>query len=489
MGKRMTLKEIIEFAAHSADVQQNLLTDGKLNCLYEEMPGYFEQIDQYMTSQGILPGDGIAYECTNTVPGALTLLYLLTHHRHFVLLPPSDGHRQTDKNRLDLKPVPHFCQYRVAINNTIQDVQPEDFLQIGQNPQYNGLQVAEAHAQPKGAVYLRTSGSMGVSKITVHAHAKLLDNALNCVKRFGLESSDRVAIPVPIFHMYGLGAGFLPAIAARASIDLQQKSNLLRYLGRERKFNPNVAYLTPTLCDLFVQGRKTKRPYKRVVTATQRIKEDTFYKFDAQFGGLLNLYGSTELGAIATSMPNDPVTLRATTIKPMPNVQLHVERSGRGQEAAGILRCQHPAGFTGYVDEEGAWIQRLAADGWYETGDVAQALANGSFRIVGRAKNSVNRRGYLVLFADIERAMEKISNIEQVVVVAAKGESRQGQRIAAFCMPEAGAPNDETGSQIRQRCLDLLPNYAVPDDVFVMQTFPALPNGKVDRQALMARVS
>lgn len=487
----MGLKEIIELAAGSADVQQNLLTDGKQSCLYEEMPGYFEQIDQYMTTQGILAGDGIAYECSNTVPGALALLYLLTHHHHFVLLPPSDESLGGSEKGLDLKPVPYFCQYRITINRSVASLQAEEFLQIEQNPQYNGLQVAQAHGQPNGTVYLRTSGSMGISKITVHAHAKLLDNALNCVKRFGLESSDRVAIPVPIFHMYGLGAGFLPAIAANACIDLQSKSNLLRYLGRERKFNPNVAYLTPTFCDLLVQGRKSSRSYKRVVTATQRIKEETFYKFDAQFGGLVNLYGSTELGAIATSIPNDPVGLRATTIKPMPNVQLYVEHSGNELEAAGILRCQHPAGFTGYVNEEGAWIQRLAADEWYETGDLAQALANGSFRIVGRAKNSVNRRGYLVLFADIERAMEKISNIQKVVVVSAKGESRQGQRIAAFCLPNSENRNQPlpNGFQIRQQCMNLLPNYAVPDDVFVMHTFPALPNGKVDRQALMAKVS
>jgi hypothetical protein len=51
-----------------------------------------------------------------------------------------------------------------------------------------------------------------------------------------------MTIPVPIFHMYGLGAAFLPGILAGASIDFQANSNLLKYLQREKDFNPNIAW-------------------------------------------------------------------------------------------------------------------------------------------------------------------------------------------------------------------------------------------------------
>jgi acyl-CoA synthetase (AMP-forming)/AMP-acid ligase II len=76
----------------------------------------------------------------------------------------------------------------------------------------------------------------------VHSHDKLLKNAQNCVNRWELDGKDRMTIPVPIFHMYGLGAAFLPGILAGASIDFQANSNLLKYLQREKDFNPNIAW-------------------------------------------------------------------------------------------------------------------------------------------------------------------------------------------------------------------------------------------------------
>jgi acyl-coenzyme A synthetase/AMP-(fatty) acid ligase len=56
------------------------------------------------------------------------------------------------------------------------------------------------NASPK--IYLQTSGSTGSPKMAAHLHTKLMGNAFNCVERLGLTSEDRIAIPVPIFHMY-----------------------------------------------------------------------------------------------------------------------------------------------------------------------------------------------------------------------------------------------------------------------------------------------
>jgi acyl-CoA synthetase (AMP-forming)/AMP-acid ligase II len=56
--------------------------------------------------------------------------------------------------------------------------------------------------------------------MAAHLHTKLMGNAFNCVERLGLTSEDRIAIPVPIFHMYGLAAAFLPRVVVGTSIDL-----------------------------------------------------------------------------------------------------------------------------------------------------------------------------------------------------------------------------------------------------------------------------
>lgn len=494
----MKLKETIELAARSADRQNNFLTDGQQSCSYQEMPRLLEQIDRSVRAHGILIGDCVAFECANTLFDALALLYLLAYRHHFVLLPrvddgksPANSSDQADAAPT-LKPVPHFCQYRIAVDadGVEQGQSPGDRLRIGLNPQYNGLRVAEAHHLPEGAVYLRTSGSMGTSKIVVHNHDNLLGNARNCVEKYGYAAEDRLAIPVPIAHMYGGFAAFLPAILVGASVDLQEKSNLLKYLGREKRFQPNVAYVTPALCSMLLQAFKSPRSYKFIVTSGQRINEQLFRDFDARVGGcLVNQYGSSEMGAIAACSPREPVEVKERTIgQPMKGVELRIANP-ESESNAGELQCRHPFGYEGYVDEAGDWLTQRVSDGWYATGDLAKQDDRGDISVVGRVQNSVNRDGYLILLSDIERIMEQFEQIEQVVVVASTEENRRGPRLTAFCVP---TPDSALESQhVRAICFDRLPKYAVPDDVRLVDALPLLPSGKVDQRRLkaMAEVS
>ncbi len=485
----MTFAKIIEQVTSSAKSQNNILTDGLLTCSYQEIPAILKSIDNHFLKATTEIGleNHLAFECANSVPGALILLYLLKQGYSLVLLPSAG----TKAKEPGFKPaIPKFCQYRITVKASLNNESgqwmeyPENFLRLEKNDQFYS---DHAREWPR-KLSLRTSGSMGTSKIVVHSQAKLVGNALNCVQRFKLKARDRIVIPVPIFHMYGLGAGFLPAIIAGASIDLQVNTNIIKYLAREEQFNPNTAFLTPALCEMLVRARKSPRPYKLVVTATDKIKEETIRAFDALFGSLVNLYGSTELGAIAACEPNDSLDVRATTAKPMPNVQMRVDgKNAESDDEAriGELYCQHKYGFEAYVDEKGNKLSQ--APEWFKTGDLGKVYKNGYVEALGRCDNSVNRSGFLVLFSDIENAMEKIENVEQVVVVATQEEDKRGQQIAAFCVPSQGAVLSDT--QIRGACFNILPKYAIPDNVFVVDSWPTLPSGKVDRQAIIEMAS
>jgi acyl-CoA synthetase (AMP-forming)/AMP-acid ligase II len=68
-------------------------------------------------------------------------------------------------------------------------------------------------------------------------------------------------------------------------------------------------------------------------------------------------------------------------------------------------------------------------------------------------------------------------------VVVAAGETRRGPRLVAVCL--RGPGNGEAPPEaVRQKCFDLLPRYAVPDDVLFVEALPQLPSGKVDRRAI-----
>jgi acyl-coenzyme A synthetase/AMP-(fatty) acid ligase len=122
-----------------------------------------------------------------------------------------------------------------------------------------------------------------------------MGNAANCVRKYEFRAGSRCVIPVPIAHMYGFGAEFLPAIQVGASIDLQDKTNVLKYLDREKRFQPTIAFVTPAICEMLLKGYKTARTnYEVIVTSGQRISEETFAAFDRMIGGrLINQYGRT----------------------------------------------------------------------------------------------------------------------------------------------------------------------------------------------------
>lgn len=455
--------------------QTNILTDGQHTVTYGELPARLAAYHAFFVRQGIGPGECLAVECPNTVAGALLILYLLQEEISFVLLPPSE---QTEASVW--KPVPRFCHARLVVERSATGDPLTGCLRLETNPAY-APPVASELAQ-QSHLFLRTSGSMGASKLVVHSHAALIANAQGCVEQYGYTAEDRMTIPVPIAHMYGLGVGFLPAILAGASIDLQDRTNLLRFLAHEKRFQPTVTCVTPTLCAMLLKGFKTPRRYRLAVTATQRIGEAAFRAFDDAIGGtFVNQYGSSEMGAIAVCQPDDEPGLKANSIgRPFPGVRLEVRDAGleNGDAGVGELYCQHPAAFLGYVDEAGDWLYRHPSAGWYGSGDLARALPDDCFQITGRSGNSMNRRGHLVQFAEIERLMEQVAGLEQVVVV---GHS-ESETLLAFCV--TSVQNGVTGGQIRERCFGLLPAYAIPDDVRLLERLPLLPSGKVDRQAL-----
>ncbi|MEE4359285.1 MAG: AMP-binding protein [Desulfococcaceae bacterium] len=482
----------MKFIEQSEKSQLNEITDGQLSCVYQDIHQYFQKIRAFFEQKNISPDDTVVLESGNSLPGALTLLYLLEEGRSFLLIP---GQTTVDNSNNFQEYFPLFCKYKIRAGYTgsehYADFCPDKLLHVSVNEKYSGRH-RNMHPDPK--LYLRTSGSTGSPKMAVHSHVRLKKNAQNCVKRLGLHSDSRIAIPVPVAHMFGLGAAFLPAVAVGASVDLQAGANLLRYLQREREFNPDTAFMTPVFCETLVKGRRTSRPYRLTVTAGDRFRgEDTFSRYESLFGCLINLYGSTEMGAMSAACPDDPPDMRSRTAgRPMDGVKMRLEKQKDENSdeipGTGILWCRHSYGFEGYIDEEGKSTGQFAKeqDGWFCTGDLGKIREDACIEVLGRKDHSVNRDGLLLYFADVENAVKGIDGIEAVAVMSG-GKSIRGEKISAFCVPVRGSGISE--SQVRTSCFDIMPRRAVPDEIIFLKSFPMLPSGKIDRQKLSEMVS
>lgn len=483
----MFAERILE-AAKSAETSGNILTDGKLRCTYRELPEIFEKIDRFLTRSNISAGDCNIIRCGNILADAVLLLLMLYKKRNFLLLPRlrSKLQKEMEDSRL-----PEFCKNKISVNvdSPVLDIKnPASYIGVETNPGYRSFKdriaVKRLPLNESGNVFLKTSGSTAEPKLVKHTNTKLFKNALHCVKRFEIGSIDRLLIPVPIYHMYGLGAAFLPGIIAGASINLLGNTNIIKYLDQERQFKPNVSFLTPTLCEMLLKARKSSYHYRLVVTAGDRINQTTFENFEKRFGQLINLYGSTELGAIATSELNAPLDVRSGgIIKPMPHVEIRfaVEDEEKAEHMSEII-CKYDYGFEAYVDKKGGKITTETID-WFKTKDLGRRMADNRLKVIGRTGNCINRSGILVAFSEVESIMEQgIEQIRHVVVLAKDKETDRGKKLAACCelKPGAGSGNEE----IRSLCFNIMMRHMVPDEVIIMKELPRLPNGKFDRKKL-----
>lgn len=487
-----------------------LITDGQVILPTTQLSNLFFKLDQVFECQGVKVSDSVIFECSNTVRNAVVLLYLLDREYSFLLVPQSV---EADKpiyptffphllKTLDLDPA-------LPMDPSLGD--PADFLHILPNPEFQSSQVTGEALQTQDPevpkIYLRTSGSTGTPKLVVHHQARFWNNVKGCSERLQLNANDRVAIPVPLFHMYGLGAAFLPSLLTGASVDLQKGANLLRYIQREQQFDPTVAFLTPVFCKMLLQGRRSSRPYRFTVVAGDRVQSETFDQYEAKFGCLVRLYGSTEMGVMAAASPDDTVEMRSTFVGlPLKGVSFKLETPQEDvpaeMDGVGELWCQNQSGFEGYVDREGHPVltdslqleaspadpekeTRSPALPWFRTKDFAQIGSEGRVMVIGRCDHSVNRDGLLVFFSDVERAIDSLETIERSVVVT-KGESSRGKGLVAYCVPTKGS--SPTEADIRSHCFDRLPKRAIPDAIVLLETLPLLPNGKIDRQTLMRQV-
>lgn len=452
----------------------NSISSLHMDLPYQELPQYFEVIEVHLNANNISKNDCIALECQNSLSAIMILLCLLNRGQHVLLLPPQ-GEPLKPK---DFQPdIPVFCKSAISVSGgvfTHSDI--TDLIHTYPNPSYDPLVMKKLNTHGGRLLLLRTSGSMGDAKIVQFSQAKLLGNSSNCTIRFGLKSDSRITIAVPVYHQYGLGAGLVPSLLAGASVNIQENTNILKFMAHNRSFDPDIVYLNPTLITMLLNGRRSDQHYTRTITASAALPEKLYQDYQARFGSLINLYGSTEMGAAATTLADQDED-SPSRLMPMPSVKMLIDESTQA------LCCQHPYGFDGYINAQGETLPVITCP--YNTGDVAKALSNERIELLGRQDDSTNRSGHLVHFADIENALLLTEQIEAAVVLCNHQLTIRGNKLIAFCTPKKTANCSNISSQsIREACFEQLPRYAVPDEIILRDEFPLVPSGKIDRRTL-----
>ncbi|MET0903516.1 MAG: AMP-binding protein, partial [Acidimicrobiales bacterium] len=340
-----------------------------------------------------------------------------------------------------------------------------------------------------------TSGTTGTPKGVVQTHARTTLVATDWVAMTGLSADDRYLMVNPYFHMFGLKAGILACVAAGATMLPESVFDVDRVLARVAAEGITVLPGAPTIYQAILdhpnRGEHDLSTLRLAVTGAADIPVELIRRIfdELPFSVVITGYGLTESGTAAATTPgDDPETIATTVGRPRPTIELRIvddQRRDVPQGEAGEILVRGGSVMSHYLDDPEATAAAVDAEGWLGTGDVGAIDGNGCLTIVGRSKDMFIVGGFNAYPAEIESALLRHPDIQQVAVIGIP-EERLGEVGMAFVVPRPGSA--PTGDEIIEWSRAQMANYKGPRRVELVDELPINATGKVVKDELRSRV-
>ena len=337
-----------------------------------------------------------------------------------------------------------------------------------------------------------TSGTTGFPKGATLSHRNILNNAYFVAEGCKYTFEDRVCIPVPFYHCFGMVMGVLGCTTHGATIVVPNDA-----------FDPEITLKT-------VADEKCTSLYGVPTMFIAMLSEPDFESFD--LGALrtgimagspcpikvmnqcidqMNMeevticYGMTETSPVSTqTATDDPIDKRVGTVgRVHPHVEVKVVDPETGETVprgtSGELCTRGYSVMIGYWNNEQRTADAIDASGWMHTGDLAEMDDEGYLNIVGRIKDMVVRGGENVYPREVEEFLYTHPKIRDVQVVGVPDE-KFGEAIMAWVQLEDGA-EELTVEEVKAFCDGKIARYKVPAYVASTAEFPTTVTGKVQK--------
>lgn len=357
------------------------------------------------------------------------------------------------------------------------------------------LQRRRARVRPEDvAVIVYTSGTTGNPKGAMLSQGTITQSAL--VNRDWMGDRLRSTVcAAPINHVGALNNVCMNVFAAGGRIIFHPRVDLAA-LGRIReREQPTYLVTSPTgfMMTMSAPGFDPRKlSHTALIVCGGATTPHAILEAWAPIGcPIVSVYGQTETCGIITHTDLDaPLVDVADTIgRPIPGAECRVARQD-GSDCAigetGELQFRGPFVMSGYYGKPDATAEAFTADGFLRTGDLGYARDDGNLVFVGRLKEMFKSGGYNVYPLEIEQAIASHPDVLLAAVLPTPHPLYQ-EVGHAFVMPRPGCSIDETS--LRDYLKARIANYKVPKSFSIDAALPLLPNGKVDKQALKARLA
>jgi fatty-acyl-CoA synthase len=336
-----------------------------------------------------------------------------------------------------------------------------------------------------------TSGTTGFPKGATLSHHNILNNGYFVAEACRLTAEDRLCIPVPFYHCFGMVMGNLgctthgatmvipaPAFDPETTLTAVQEERCTALYGVPTMFIAELGhprfeeFSLDTLRTGIMAGSPCPVEVMKQVIDRMHMEDVTI------------CYGMTETSPVSTQTgPDDPLDRRVSTVgRVHPHVEVKVVEPGTGRTLErgepGELCTRGYSVMLGYWEDEERTREAIDAGRWMHTGDLATMDEDGYVNIVGRIKDMIIRGGENVYPREIEEFLYTHPAVADVQVIGVPDE-RYGEELMAWVIPREGEALDE--ESVRAFCEGRIARHKVPCYVKIVDAFPMTVTGKVQK--------
>ncbi|KIC15681.1 AMP-binding protein [Leisingera sp. ANG-DT] len=363
----------------------------------------------------------------------------------------------------------------------------ETVQELGAGADTAELDTISAGLKPEEAINIQfTSGTTGLPKGATLTHFNIVNNARFVTDRIKLTEADRLLIPVPLYHCFGMVMGVLGAVSKGATMifpgEAFEPGSVLEAAAAE---HATALYGVPTMFVAMLQeldqNPRDIASLRTGIMAGAPCPIEIMHRVnrDMHMQEVTICYGMTETAPVSfQSFTTDPTEKRCTTVgRVHPHLEVKaVDAEGRTVPAGeqGELLVRGYSVMESYWDDPAA-TEAAQADGWMRTGDLATIDTEGFCSITGRIKDMIIRGGENIYPREIEEFLLRHPEVGDAQVFGVP-DQRFGEQVCAWIVPATGASLTE--DQILTHCRGQIAHFKVPHYVRIVAELPMTVTGK-----------
>lgn len=528
-----TLGEVLEDNARNfPDKDFIVYADRNLNFTYSTFDERVNKLAKGLISIGIGKGDNVGVWATN-VPDWLTFAFATakigaimvtvntnykTHELEYLAgnadlhtLCIIGGYRDSDYVGMVYELVPelkthqrgHLSPERFPYLKNVVFIGPEkhrgmyntqELILLGEHIEDDELIKAKQSLNCREVINMQyTSGTTGFPKGVMLTHHNILNNGYGIGECQKFTPDERVCLPVPLFHCFGIVLGIMAVLTHSATAVMVESFDPLVVLASVQKAKATALYGVPTMFiaelnhpmfnmfDLsslrtgIMAGSPCPIDVMRKVIDKMNMKDITI------------AYGLTENSPVMTqTRTDDPVEIKVSTVgKELPDIEVKILDPETGEECApdvqGEICCKGYSLMKGYYKDATATNDIIDNNGWLHSGDLGVKTKDGYFKVTGRIKDMIIRGGENIYPREIEEFLYSLPAIKDVQVVGVPS-PKYGEQVGAFIIIHKDSVLTE--EDVKDFSRGKISRFKIPKYIFFVDAFPMTASGKIQKYKL-----